>query len=97
MFYVRGAEKQVARANLGNLVFNPVAGSPGGNDVDFVAKVRDLWPVGWPGGEPEFQIAIDEHLGGTPRRSRQSKCGSERHWRRRVIHDLSSCKALNCL
>jgi hypothetical protein len=44
---------------------------PGGNDVEFVALMRHLRPVCGFGGKPDFEIAIPEDLGRSPRRARQ--------------------------
>jgi hypothetical protein len=86
MRHMRGAEQKVAGADLGDSVFHPVAARSSGDDIEFIALMRNLRPVRGSCGEPDFKISINEHLGGSPRCPRQRKCRSKRRRRWRAIH-----------
>ena len=63
MDYMRGAEEQVARTNIGHLVLNAVAAIAGRNEIEFIALMRNLRAVCWASGKSHLQIAVDKNLG----------------------------------
>ena len=58
-----GTEEEVTGADLCCLVFNPVAGGSSGNNINFVAQMRNLRPIGRASGKPKLQITVNEHFG----------------------------------
>src|SRR3954468_24862199 len=84
--YLRGTEQQIAGADIVYPVLDPVATGAAGDDVQFVAWVRNLRPIGWPGREADLQIAIDKHLSRAARGSWQRQGSGEQYGRRRAIY-----------
>jgi len=74
---MRGTEEQVAGTDSGHLILYPVTAGASGNEIEFVAEMRNLWAIRGPSGEPYFKISVDEHLGRTARRSRECKRGGK--------------------
>src|SRR4051794_25406887 len=79
---LRGAKQQIAGADIDYLLFDPVAAGAAGHHVQFVPRMRNLRPVGWPSREADLQIAIDKHLSRAARRPWQRQ-GSGKRQRRR--------------
>src|SRR3984893_6532380 len=46
----------------------------------------NLWPVGRPSGELDFEIAVEEHLCRASWSPGEGECCGQRHWRRRAIY-----------
>lgn len=86
MCHVRGAEQNVSSRNIGHPVIDTITAGSRGNEIEFIAQVRYLRAVRWPGGEPYLQITINKYLGRSPGRSRHRERGSKRDWGWRVIH-----------
>lgn len=42
---MRSGEKQIARTDSRYVVLHPVEAGPGGDNVEFIALMRDLWPI----------------------------------------------------
>jgi hypothetical protein len=61
-----GAEQKVAGANCGHLVRYPVTAGAGGEEIQFVAEVWNLRAILGSGGEPYFQVSVNEHLSRAP-------------------------------
>jgi hypothetical protein len=59
---MRGAKKEIAGANVGDLVLYPVTAGARGDEIEFVALMRNLRSVRGSGGESYLQIAVNEHL-----------------------------------
>ncbi len=73
-----GAEENVAGANGGHVVPYPVTTGPRGDEIKFVAQMRNLWTIGGSSGEPDLEISVNEHLSRSPRCAREGKRGSKR-------------------
>jgi hypothetical protein len=83
---VGGAEPQVAGANLGHVILYPVTAGAGGDEIQFVAEVRNLWAIPGSSGEPYFQVSVNEHLSRAAWRARECKRGGKGRWRWREVH-----------
>src|SRR4051812_16016294 len=75
---LRGTKKQIAGADIGYLVFDPIAAGAAGDHVQFIARMRDLRSVSWLRREADLQIAIDKYLSRAARRSRQRQGSGKR-------------------
>ena len=53
---LRGTKQQITGADIGHLVFNPVASGAAGDHVQFVAWMGNLRTVGGTSREADFQI-----------------------------------------
>jgi hypothetical protein len=58
----------------------------GGDEIEFIALMRDLRSVSGTRGESDLKITVNEDFGRSPWCPWQSERGGERHWRRRAIH-----------
>jgi uncharacterized protein (UPF0332 family) len=83
---IRGAEQEIAGADIAHPVLDSATAGPRGDEIELVAQVRHLRAIRRAGGEPHLQLAIDKHLGRLPRRPRQGQCCSKRRWGRCLIH-----------
>jgi hypothetical protein len=52
--HMGGTEEEITGADLYYLVFNPVAGGSSGDDINFVAQMRNLWPIGGASGKSKL-------------------------------------------
>ena len=77
MRHMRGTEQKVPRPHLGHPILHPVPSRPSGNEINLVAQMRNLRPIGRTGGEPELQITVPEHLDGAARRPWQRQGGGK--------------------
>ena len=91
---MRGTEQHVARTNGGYRFLDSIMAASGGDEIEFIALMRDLRSVGGAGGEPDLKITVNEHFGRSPWCPWQSERGGERHGRRRAIHGLP-CRSKN--
>jgi hypothetical protein len=87
---MRGTEQHVARTNWGYRFLDSIMAASGGDEIEFIALMRDLRSVGGAGGESDLKITVNEHFGRSPWCPWQSERGGERHWRRRAIHGSPS-------
>jgi hypothetical protein len=85
-----GTEQHVASTNCGYRFLDSITAASGGDEIEFIALMRDLRSVGGAGGESDLEITVNEHFGRSPWRPRQSERGSERDRRRRAIHGSPS-------
>jgi hypothetical protein len=86
MRYVGGAEQKVAGANLGYFILYPVTAGAGGDEIQFVAEVRNLWAIPGSSGEPYFQVSVNEYLSRAPGGARECKRGGKGCWRWCEVH-----------
>src|SRR5882762_8798781 len=87
---MRGTEQHVARTNCGYRFPDSIMAASGGDEIEFIALMRDLRSVGRAGGESDLKITVNEHFGRSPRCPWQSERGGERHWGWRAIHGSPS-------
>jgi hypothetical protein len=87
---MRGTEQDIAGADCGYRVLDPLTAGARGDEIEFVALMRDLRSIGRTGGEPDLEIAVNEHLGRSSWCPWESERGCERHWGRRAIQDEPS-------
>jgi hypothetical protein len=83
---MRGTEQHVARTNCGYRFLDSIMAASGGDEIEFIALMRDLRSVGGAGGESDLKITVNEHFGRSPWCPWQSERGGERHWGWRAIH-----------
>jgi hypothetical protein len=60
---MRGTEQHVARANSGYRFLDSIMTASGGDEIEFVALMWDLWSAGGAGGESNLKITVNEHFG----------------------------------
>lgn len=73
-----GAEQNVAGADRGHRVLYPVTAGSGGDEIELVALMRNLWAVCGPSGEPYLQIPVNEDSADRPgARGRASAAASD--------------------
>ena len=77
---MRGTEQHVARTNCGYRFLDSIMAASGGDEIEFIALMRDLRSVGGAGGESDLKITVNEHFGRSPWCPWQSERGGERHW-----------------
>src|SRR6476646_8053626 len=90
MGHMRGTEQHVARTNCSYRFLDSIVGASGGDEIEFIALMRDLRSVGRAGGESDFKITVNEHFGRSPWCPWQSERGDKRHWAWRAIHGSPS-------
>ena len=74
---MRGTEQHVARPNCGYRFLDSITAASGGDEIEFIALMRDLRSVGGAGGESDLKIAVNEHFGRSPWCPWQSERGGE--------------------
>ena len=63
---MRSAEQHVAGTNCGYRFLNSIMAASGGDEIEFVALMRDLRSVGGASGESDLKITVNEHFGRSP-------------------------------
>jgi hypothetical protein len=87
---MRGTEQHVARTNCGYRFLDSIMATSGGDEIEFIALMRNLRSVGGASGESDLKITVNEHFGRSPWCPWQSERGGERHWVWRAIHGSPS-------
>ena len=59
---MRSAEQQVARTHRGYRILDSITAGSRGDEIEFVALMRDLRSAGGTGGEPDLKITVNEHF-----------------------------------
>src|SRR5580700_7137975 len=91
---MRRGEQKVTGADTRYVIVDPVTRRTGSDDIEFITQMRRLRAFGGPGGEADFQIAIDERFGGTARLPRHRARGGQGDGKRRLFHVLNSSVVL---
>ena len=73
MRHMGGAKEHIPWANRGRLVLDPVPTGAGGDEIEFVALVRNLRAVCGSRSEPYLEVTVNEHLGRSPFKPRTSR------------------------
>ena len=60
---MRGTEQHVARTNCGYRFLDSIMAASGGDEIEFIALMRDLRSVGGAGSESDLKITVNEHFG----------------------------------
>ena len=59
---MRGTEQDVASTNCGYRFLDSIMAASGGDEIEFIALMRDLRSVGGAGGESDLKITVNEHF-----------------------------------
>jgi hypothetical protein len=59
---MRSAEQHVARTNRSYHVLNSITAGSGSDEIEFVALMWNLRPIGGARGEPDFEFTVNEHF-----------------------------------